>query len=212
MLGAVFVDKSTPDKSSARHFVPTKGLCEKDCIIVDMLNSQGHESVAYCVCDPALADNPIVFASDGFCSLTGYEYDDIQGRNCRFLQGPQTNKEQVDRIRNSIQKQTEQSVNLLNYRKDGSTFVNEFFLTPLRDEQNNVQYVSETLWRDYYHSSTCIEANKSFVLYHTKVPRSAMSSGATRAGSSPFQSRVRDNILNISTTLVFLKKIDPNIY
>lgn len=127
---------------SARQFVPSKDLCETDFILVDMLNSEGHENVCYCVCDPALDDTPIIFASDGFCTLTGYDADEIQGRNCRFLQGPATDKEEVDRIRTALHNKVEASVNLLNYKKDGTTFVNEFFLTPLRSStQHQVQYV-----------------------------------------------------------------------
>lgn len=175
MLGVVSVHDTPHHKSLARHFVPTKGLCEKDCIVIDMLNSEGHEQVAYCVCDPALPDNPIVFASDGFCSLTGYQYSEIQGRNCRFLQGPATKKDEVDRIRASIQNHTEQSVNLLNYRKDGSTFVNEFFLTPLRDEENNVQYVRTSVviapvLTHYIHQLTfpCSLFSTSFLEYNAR--------------------------------------------
>ena len=140
MLGAIFENKA-PERSLARQFVPTKDLCEKDSIVIDMLNSEGHEDVCYCICDPALADNPIIFASDGFCTLTGYEFAEIEGRNCRFLQGPNTKKDEVDWIRAAVYNQVETSVNLLNYRKDGTTFVNEFFLSPLRNSEKKVRYV-----------------------------------------------------------------------
>lgn len=143
MLGTVFPPPEAPIKSSARHFVPTKPLSETDSIIVDMLNSRGHEDVCYCVCDPDLTDLPIIFASDGFCKFTGYQYDEIEGRNCRFLQGPETKREEVDCIREAIQNEVERSVNLLNYRKDGTPFVNEFFISPLRDENKKLQYVRQ---------------------------------------------------------------------
>mmetsp|Transcript_7696 Transcript_7696/g.9485 ORF Transcript_7696/g.9485 Transcript_7696/m.9485 type:complete len:137 (-) Transcript_7696:127-537(-) len=97
-----------------------------------MLNSDGHENVAFCICDPSLPDNPIIFSSDGFCALTGYQHEDIEGRNCRFLQGPGTNKDDVDRIRKAIKEEESTCVNLVNYKKDGTEFVNEFFLSPLR--------------------------------------------------------------------------------
>jgi len=107
-----------------------------------MLNSKGHEHIPFCVCDPDKKDCPIVFSSDGFCEFTGYSHGEIEGRNCRFLQGKDTKKEDVDRIRTAIKDQVPTSVNLLNYRKDGSPFVNEFFLAPLRDSQKNLVYDS----------------------------------------------------------------------
>lgn len=145
MLGAVFPPTKEPEKSSARQFIPDKELCETDNILVDMLNSQGHEGVSFCVCDPHLADMPIIFASDGFCNFTGYLYNEIEGRNCRFLQGPETKRDEVDRIREAIQSEEERCVNLLNYRKDGTSFVNEFFISPLRDKEKKSQYVRT--WR-----------------------------------------------------------------
>jgi len=134
---------SPPDESqesTARQFVPLKGLSEKDSLIVDMLNSRGHEEVCYCVCDPDLTDLPIVFASDGFCNFTGYGQNEIEGKNCRFLQGEGTKKEDVDRIRTAIKEERQQSVNLLNYRKDGTSFNNEFFLSPLYDKDGKLVY------------------------------------------------------------------------
>mmetsp|Transcript_26507 Transcript_26507/g.37225 ORF Transcript_26507/g.37225 Transcript_26507/m.37225 type:complete len:183 (-) Transcript_26507:131-679(-) len=141
MLGIVFDPLESPPKSpTARHFDPEKEVSEKDMVVVDMLNSQGHEHVCYCVCDPDKADMPIVFASDGFCDFTGYDHTEIEGRNCRFLQGQDTSPDDVQRIRDAIKQEVESSVNLLNYRKDGSTFVNEFFIAPLHDNQKQTTY------------------------------------------------------------------------
>lgn len=71
---------------TARTFDPSKDLIEKDHLLIDMLNSPGHEDVFYCICDPDKDDCPIIFSSDGFCSFTGYSHEEIEGRNCRFLQ------------------------------------------------------------------------------------------------------------------------------
>lgn len=122
--------------------VPTnkKGLRERDMVLIDMLNSVGHEDVSFCVCDPAQKDCPIVFASDGFCRFTGYSSSEIEGRNCRFLQGTDTAPADVDKIRSAIRDQREASVNLLNYRKDGTPFNNQFFLSPLYDTDGSLLY------------------------------------------------------------------------
>ena len=62
------------------------------------------------------------------------------GRNCRFLQGQATEKSDVERISDALKKEKECSVNLLNYKKDGTQFVNEFFLTQLRTPTQELAY------------------------------------------------------------------------
>ena len=109
----------------ARPFVPDKALCERDELIVDMLNGQGHEHVSFCVTDPALEDNPIVHISGGFAALSGYAPADVEGKNCRFLQGPGTARADVLHIKEAIREEKDCHVHLLNYRKDGTTFSNE---------------------------------------------------------------------------------------
>jgi PAS domain S-box-containing protein len=105
--------------------VPAKRLCERDYVIIDMLNSQGHESVSFCITDPRQPDNPVIYINHGFTKLTGYDPDDIVGRNCRFLQGPDTSEEDRSSISDAIKREEECSVNLVNYKKDGTKFVNE---------------------------------------------------------------------------------------
>ena len=74
------------------------------------------------ITNPALPDNPIVFANDAFQRLTGYDRDELMGRNCRFLQGSQTDQDTIRRLREAVETGTDISVDILNYRKDGSTF------------------------------------------------------------------------------------------
>ena len=143
MLEAAFPSHPEQDESltsTARQFIPTKRLSEKDSVLIDMLNTRGHESVCYCVCDPDLPDLPILFSSDGFCEYTGYSRDEIEGKNCRFLQGADTRKEDVDTIRGAIKGKKASSVNLLNYKKDGTPFINEFFISPLYTSEKKLAY------------------------------------------------------------------------
>jgi len=121
-------------------FEPTKRLRENDYTILDMLHSAGHENVSFCITDPHLPDNPVIYISEGFVRLTGYEYDEVVGKNCRFLQGPETEEQDRKRIFDAVKTEKECSVNLLNYKKDGTKFVNEFFLTQLRTENNELAY------------------------------------------------------------------------
>jgi PAS domain S-box-containing protein len=92
----------------------------------------------FVVTDPSLPDNPIVYATQGFLNLTGYTLDQVLGRNCRFLQGPETDPKAVEKIRKAIEEGNDMSVCLLNYRVDGTTFWNQFFIAPLRDAAGNV--------------------------------------------------------------------------
>ena len=92
------------------------------------------------VTDPRQFDNPIVFANDAFLKLTGYSRLDVTGRNCRFLQGPDTDPAAVERLREAVREGHDMRIDLLNYRKDGSTFHNALFVGPVRDEGGQVVY------------------------------------------------------------------------
>ena len=101
--------------------------------------------------DPTLPDNPIVFATPDFYKLTGYTSKEVLGRNCRFLQGPGTDKKSVEVIRRAIATGSDATVCLLNYKSDGTPFWNQFFIGALRDAENNiVNFVSYlTMLPDY---------------------------------------------------------------
>src|SRR5580693_8515178 len=79
------------------------------------------------VADARLPDYPIIFANNAFRKLTGYADAEIYGRNCRFLQGPDTNKDTLDELRIALSEGKEFAAEMLNYRKDRSTFWNELF-------------------------------------------------------------------------------------
>lgn len=111
----------------------------------------------FVVTDPSLPDNPIVYATQGFLNLTGYTLDQVLGRNCRFLQGPDTDPKAVEKIRRSIEEGSDMSVCLLNYRVDGTTFWNQFFIAALRDASGNItNYVGvQCKVSDQYAANVC---------------------------------------------------------
>lgn len=94
----------------------------------------------FVISDPRLPDCPIIFASDSFLELTEYTREEILGRNCRFLQGPETDQATVNRIRDAIRDQREITVQLINYTKSGKKFWNLFHLQPMRDQKGELQY------------------------------------------------------------------------
>nr|AML76360.1 putative LOV domain-containing protein [Leiosporoceros dussii] len=94
----------------------------------------------FVITDPRLPDNPIIFASDHFLELTEYRREEVLGRNCRFLQGPDTDRETVRMIGDAVRERREATVQLLNYTKSGKAFWNLFHLQPMRDQRGELQY------------------------------------------------------------------------
>jgi PAS domain S-box-containing protein len=92
------------------------------------------------VTDPHQPDNPIIFCNDAFTFMTGYTEAEILGKNCRFLQGPETDRVIVDQIRTAISRRQEVAVEILNYRKNGSTFWNALFVSPVFGEDGRLLY------------------------------------------------------------------------
>ncbi|KAK5134442.1 hypothetical protein LTR08_006489 [Meristemomyces frigidus] len=90
--------------------------------------------------DPAKADNPIVFASDGFVKVTGYTRNEIIPRNCRFLQSRHTDRAAVKRLKAAIDKREESVELLLNTKKNGEPFWNLLYTTPLFDAHGNLVF------------------------------------------------------------------------
>ncbi|KAL1306928.1 hypothetical protein AAFC00_005570 [Neodothiora populina] len=94
----------------------------------------------YCIADPSLPDNPIVYASEEFYRTTQYGKDYAIGRNCRFLQGPKTSPASVKRLVEAITSGQEITETILNYRRDGTPFMNLLLLAPLYDNKGTVRY------------------------------------------------------------------------
>jgi len=85
------------------------------------------------ITNPNLPDNPIVYASPSFHHRTGYSAEEAIGKNCRFLQGRETDSATVTRIREAIRDGRPCREEVLNYRKDGTSFWNELSLAPVVD-------------------------------------------------------------------------------
>ena len=83
--------------------------------------------------DPHLEDNPIVWVNDYFCQFTGYTRDEVLGRNCRFLQGDDRDQPAARRLRRAIDAGESVNVQIQNYRKDGSPFDNDLYVSPVRE-------------------------------------------------------------------------------
>ncbi len=91
----------------------------------------------------ATDDNPLVFVNDAFCSLTGYGTDDVVGRNCRMLQRGARNEEARARLREFLAQPRQANVRtpIVNFRKDGTPFVNLLYMSRLRGTDGTVRFM-----------------------------------------------------------------------
>lgn len=92
------------------------------------------------ISDARLPDMPIVYVNPMFEQMSGYASSEVLGRNCRFLQGSESAQPGLADIRQAISSQTNVYAKLRNYRKDGSLFVNELFISPVKDETGTVTH------------------------------------------------------------------------
>ena len=89
--------------------------------------------IAFTITDPRQEDDPLVWVNPSFSRISGYSYEESVGRNCRFLQGPATDRGVVDDLRRALQDRQPVTTTLLNYRKDGTAFWNQLSITPVFD-------------------------------------------------------------------------------
>lgn len=86
------------------------------------------------VADTTQPDTPLIYANRKFLQMSGYEAAEVIGRNCRFLQGPATDRQAVDVIRQAIAAGEQTELELLNYDKSGGEFLNRLLLAPIHDD------------------------------------------------------------------------------
>ena len=104
-----------------------------------VLDSIRFSPIATVVSDPTKTDNPLIAVNAAFCALTGYTEDEVIGRNCRFLRGPDTENGQTEKLRSAVHGQHPALAELINYRKDGSPFRNAVMIAPLFDNDGNLE-------------------------------------------------------------------------
>jgi PAS domain S-box-containing protein len=88
--------------------------------------------------DPRMADNPIIKCNQAFLDITGYAREEVVGRNCRFLAGPETSHSQQALLRDAIANRQPTITEILNYRKDGTAFVNAVTICPVFNAQGQL--------------------------------------------------------------------------
>jgi PAS domain S-box-containing protein len=92
------------------------------------------------VTDPHQTDNPIIFVNKAFLDTTGYDADDLIGHNCRLMQGPETDPAAIREIHQALAGQRPITIEILNYRKNGSSFWNTLSVSPVFDHAGQIVY------------------------------------------------------------------------
>lgn len=96
--------------------------------------------MAMIITDPRKPDNPIIFVNEAFQLLTGYSREEVIGRNCRFLQGKDTDQATLMEMGQAIEAGQAFNVELVNYRKDGTPFWNALCSSPVMGEDGSIHY------------------------------------------------------------------------
>lgn len=96
-----------------------------------------NSAVGVTICDMTKPDCPAIYVNDAFTKITGYSKKYAVGKNCRYLQGPKTDPEEIKKIREAIKAEQPYSGKFINYRSDGSTFLNQLTLIPIKNEMGS---------------------------------------------------------------------------
>lgn len=134
-------NETTMGRSGMRHWkqsvITHDGLDDRGSVFFAALEMTRMPMI---LTDPRQDDNPIVFANNAFLDLTGYEAAEIAGRNCRFLQGADTDPDAVAELRRAISAREAIALEILNYRRDGSAFWNAVFIGPVYGPDEELLY------------------------------------------------------------------------
>lgn len=152
---------------------------------------------SFCISNACAPDYPIVYASPGFVELTGYPLVEIIGRNCRFLQGPDTDKREAQRLGAVMRDGKEVNATLKNYRRDCSSFWNFVQVAPMRDTEGRITLIvgvqcdvtspvtlNESSGSDTYASLTESKSLHSATQHQKQVNTFSSSSASSSTGSA----------------------------
>ncbi|SHG91394.1 PAS domain-containing protein [Halobaculum gomorrense] len=117
---------------------PAVSLTDREAAYVERIRVLDDASVGITFTGPAYADNPVLYATRRARVLTGYGLTELQGRNLRLLQGPDTERGPVADLREALSTWTRTTVELRNYRADGTPFDNRVTIVPIADRSGSV--------------------------------------------------------------------------
>lgn len=114
--------------------------------LLESATNDGYDSILITELSLDKPGPEIVYVNDGFCEMTGYSREEVIGKTPRILQGPKTDQDVLDRLKEHLSDGQCFFGQTINYRKDGSEFINQWDIHPLTDEEGN-----PTHWVSYQH-------------------------------------------------------------
>ncbi len=133
---------SSPDRFREAH--PDDQFSGASGVLFEQAMAQTR--MAMCLTDPHDPDDAIIFSNRAFRELTGYSEEEITGKNCRFLQGPDTDPAAIAKIRKAIEDEDVTVVELVNYRKNGEKFWNALHIGPIYNSEGELLYFFGSQW------------------------------------------------------------------
>ncbi|WP_096393675.1 bacterio-opsin activator domain-containing protein [Halorubrum trapanicum] len=142
--GSASIDQLVSDVSTVCSGVPTseprQDISDHEPTASEVRRAVEDAPIGISISDPDLPDYPLVYVNDAWEEHTGYPVEEALGRNPRFLQGPGTDPETVEEIAEAIGNEEEATVEIRNYRRDGTPFWNELTVAPVYDEDGDLTH------------------------------------------------------------------------
>ncbi|WP_424014475.1 bacterio-opsin activator domain-containing protein [Halorubrum xinjiangense] len=142
--GSASIDKLVSDVSTVCSGVPTseprQDISDHEPTASEVTRAVEDAPIGISISDPDLPDYPLVYVNDAWEEHTGYPVEEALGRNPRFLQGPGTDPETVEEIGDAIANEEEATVEIRNYRRDGTPFWNELTVAPVYDADGDLAH------------------------------------------------------------------------
>lgn len=128
-----------PSIARKRNSLRSHGEIEEELWLKNKALAAVHECVA--IADASLPELPLIYVNDAFEHVTGYSNAEAVGRPCCLLQGAASDPLAKEKLRIAIQERRECSVELLNYRKDGKTFLSRIALMPVENDGGRISHL-----------------------------------------------------------------------
>ncbi len=149
------------------------------------------------IADMRLPDEPLIYINEGFERLTGYSAESMAGKNCRFLQGKDTDPETVRQIREALASGTECTVEILNYSKKGDRFWNRLSLTPITDSTGEVSHfigVQSDITKRRNAEEALLKANRQLEIINKRMTKDLEAAGVIQRSLLPSSKPRTENV------------------
>jgi PAS domain S-box-containing protein len=185
--------------------------------LTDAINATNNTVI---VTDPTQPDNPIIYANKGFEQLTGYSVGETLGQNCRFLQGSDTDQAELERLREAVRDGKNIRVVLRNYRKDGSMFWNELYITAIYEGgvlanfigvQNDISKFVEADQERALLGAAVEQADESILITEAELEQPGPRITYVNAAFERLSGYSRDEVIGRTPRLMQGPKTDPQV-